>query len=161
MCRCRCRSVGQCRRPVILLFLPVHPHHTYILNSFANYSSINFFSIGWCRQPINFGISAHPPTPYMYFNSFANYFGINGLQTGTKCMLVCAGLIPGPLASADGQPFFISSCPPTPVMIGSICTCYRTFIFFFLLLFLSIRLRIHARYTWTITHINSYTRTDH
>jgi len=53
------------------------------------------------------------------------------------------------------------------VMIGSICSCYRTFIFFFLLLFLSIQLRIHARYAWTITHIDSYSaqtvhmRTDH
>jgi len=57
------------------------------------------FFIGRCRRPINFGISAHLPMPYMYFNSFANYFGINGLQTGTKCMLVCAGLIARPTAS--------------------------------------------------------------
>ena len=45
-------------------------------------------------------------------------------------------------------------------MIGSICTCYHTFIFFFLFLFPSVWLRIHARYAWTITHIDSYTRTD-
>jgi len=61
------------------------------------------FFIGQCRRPINFGISAHPPTPYMYFNLFANYFGINGLQTGTKCMLVCAGPIASLLASAGSQ----------------------------------------------------------
>jgi len=61
------------------------------------------FFIGRCQRPFNSKISAHLPTPYMYFNSFANYFGINGLQTGTKCILVCAGPIAGLLAGAGGQ----------------------------------------------------------
>jgi len=41
-----------------------------------------------------------------YFNYYANYFGINRGQTGTKCMLVCAGPIAGPLAGAASQLFF-------------------------------------------------------
>ena len=46
------------------------------------------------------------------------------------------------------------------VMIGSVYTCYCTFIFFFLFLFLSIWLQTHARYMWTIIHIDSYVCTD-
>ncbi len=60
----------------------------------------------WCQQSVIFWISACVPTPYMYLNSVANYFSINRLQTCTKCMLVCVGLIAGPLASAGGQSSF-------------------------------------------------------
>ena len=43
MCQCRCRSVGHCRRPVILLFLPV-PYMYF--KSFANYFGINGLQTG-------------------------------------------------------------------------------------------------------------------
>jgi len=45
---------------------------------------------------------------------FSYYIGIDRLKLCTKCMLVCASPIAGPLASAAGQLFFISACPPTP-----------------------------------------------
>ena len=54
----------------------------------------------------------------LYLNSFASYFCRSGLQTCSKCMLVCAGPSAGPLASAgaDDVLFFISACLPTPQM---------------------------------------------
>ena len=53
----------------------------------------------------------------MYSNSFANYFSMNVLQTCTKCMLVCAGL----LAIASSHFFVqISARPPTPIHVFKI-----------------------------------------
>ena len=68
-------------------------------------------------------ISACLLTPEMNLNSFANYFCRSGLQTCTKCMLVCAGPIAGPLASAGADILFRHvHCLPTPQMYLNLFT---------------------------------------
>ena len=100
------------------------------LNSFASYSSI----IGLKQAPnlcyyVPVALPVCGPVPaashcskflpicphqYMYLKSCANYFCINMLQTCTKCMLVCASLIAGPLAPANGRSSFFEFLPICP-----------------------------------------------